>query len=284
MNKKTAAVNKKVLEALVNIGALNSLGVEIDEEDKVLYKNTKIEENKIYFDREQLKIFFKHYILETEKKSIPNYLIPKSNFKGKILNQFEMVEEDGGFVIPEDKLSLVEVDLTEEEKAKYKTRKKPKGEFKDLTKSVKISPFKKVLMTYANELDNIKEDKIANYINEFEALGYSFIEHPCQKYINKIYDKNNPKSTFKDIKDGSLCLTCGFINGIEEKLTKNKKTYYVVNLVTPVDIVQLQLWGNQYENLKDKIQLKKLIIVRGIKGYGRISVEAIEPVKVGSKK
>jgi hypothetical protein len=116
MNKKTAAVNKKVLEALVNIGALTSLGIEIDEEDKKLYKNTKIEENKIYFDREQLKMFFKYYILETDKKTIPNYFIPKSKFKGKILNQFEMViEEDGvetGIVIPENKLSLVEIDLT----------------------------------------------------------------------------------------------------------------------------------------------------------------------------
>ena len=34
----------------------------------------------------------------------------------------------------------------------------------------------------------VEEKPIENYINEIEVLGYSFIEHPCQKFINKIYD------------------------------------------------------------------------------------------------
>ena len=280
---KASAVNKGVLEALINIGALNNIGIEIEEEDKSFLNDDIIKNNKAYFNKDQLIFIYKKYVELSETKSIPNYAIPIKLIKGKILDSFSLFVEKNtnDIIVPEDKLELLEIKLSNEQKSLYKTRRKPKGLFKlSSNEDLKnMSIFRKIIRLYGDEILNIKEDYLNNYISEMEILGYSFIEHPCNKYIKKIYNQNDNKSTFNDMADNSMFMSCGIISGLEEKLTKNNKKYYLLTIITPVDTIKLQLWNNQYEQYKNIIKKNVLIKVLGTKGFNRMQVIKMEVIK-----
>ena len=143
----------------------------------------------------------------------------------------------------------------------------------------KLPIFRRIINLYQQEFISIEEKPIENYINEIEVLGYSFMEHPCQKFINKIYDQKDPKSTFESMNDNAIFMTCGVIKGLEEKLTKNNKKYYIITIISPVDIVKLSLWDNQYLIYKDMIKQNNIIKVLGTKKFGRLQVDKMGLIK-----
>ena len=281
--KKTSSVNKGTIEALSNIGAFLNLGINIEEDDVKYFDKSYIKDNKLYLNKEQYKLFFKKYFELSTTKSIPKYAIPTKIIKGKILNKFDLfVEKDiNAIIVPEDKLDLLELSLSEEDKIKYKTRKTAKGMFKlEVDNTInKLPIFRRIINLYHQEFIGIEEKPIENYINEIEVLGYSFMEHPCQKFINKIYDQKDPKSTFESMNDNAIFMTCGVIKGLEEKLTKNNKKYYIITIISPVDIVKLSLWDNQYLNYKDMIKQNNIIKVLGTKKFGRLQVDKMGLIK-----
>ena len=280
-NKKSNSVNKKVVQSLVNIGALENLSINIDDFNKIHFD--KVKDNKLYLDREQMKLFFKLYYELSEQKTIPNYLIPISLIKGKYLNDsnFDIVieKDSNSVVIPDNQLINLQITLSEVDKEKYKTKKRPKGSLVKNIGQNKLSKFEKILNLYYNEINAVSFNILDNYISETSILGYSFVEHPCNKFINKIYKQDDPQSTFNTMNNGEFFMTCGIINELEEKLTKNNKKFYLITLITPVDIVKLQLWDNQYKKYINIIKNNNIIKVSGTKGFGRVQVEKIGLIK-----
>jgi len=272
---KTSAVNKKVIEVLSKASAFSGLGIEINNISTSL-TNTNI----VYLNNEQLKLFF-DVLNETSKtKTIPKYAIPVDMIKGKILNSLQLfIEKDNTIIVPEDKLNIIDITLTENDKKKYKTRKTAKSAFTIPEQNNKLSIFEKALVYCENQLLNVKPNIIKSYIDEMKIVGYSFIEHPCIKYINKIYDPKNPTSTFNDMEE-TLFMVCGIINDIEEKLTKNNKKYYLITLITPVDTITMSLWENQYKQYENIIKQYNIIKSVGIKKFGRFNINKLAEIKL----
>ena len=280
-------VNKGVIDALFNVGAMEGLGIELESNDipNEYISNFNIQ-NKyidgiikefIYLNREQIVCWYNKYNEILNTKNPPNYEIPIVMIKGKYYDMYEIVEEkDGIIVIPENRLRDLEIKLTAEQMVEYRSRKKPKGEFLIIKEESKISNFRKVFVRHYNDLLKIKINYLDVYLRESKELGYSFLSHPLEDKIDKI-------DNFKDTEDGKEVKTAGIITEIIPKKSKNNKKYYHIMIKTPRENVKLIMWDNGeagYIKNKEIIKINTIILARGIKGYGGMSVENIKPLKI----
>lgn len=270
------ATNKKVCEALIKAGAFDELGIEIDEMymsfDLLEAIDIHVKDGLVMLNRKQLEVWYQLYLEANAPKSIPQFEIPLSKIKGKYIDMYDLVAEKDNSsvtVIPEPFLNAMELTVDDG----VKTRKKAKGKLKEIIESGKSNadPFTKPFIQNSKNIASIKIDKLKVYLEEVETNGFSFQEHPLQKFANKI-------THFKEAKDGDMCIEAGIILGMTQKTTSNNKPYYWLMLRTPVETIRITIWDNQYKKYKNIIKQHGLIAVKGIKGFGGMSMQELKPV------
>ena len=276
------AVNKKVIEALINIGAFHNVGIRIENNDisdeyieyfKIKHKNGS---NYLCLNRNQLALWYVKYNEIMSTKTVNKYVVPQSMIKGKFINKYELAfEKDGTIVIPEDKLELFELKV--EDVAAFKNNRKKASAFLTLDNETeqfkKANNFRKpIIMSYI-ELANVKENKLQSYVKEIEDLGFSFVQHPLQHCADSI-------KKLDDIEDGESIIIGGIITGMIERLTKTNKKFYWVMIKTPHETIRMTLWDNQFKQYHDNIKLYNVIKVKGVKGFGGISCEKLTNVNI----
>lgn len=275
------SVNKKVIEALINIGAFNNVGIHIEEEDipqdfiekfKIKYKNGL---KYVCFNRTQMSIWYKKYNEIMSTKSINKYAVPVSMIKGKYMERYLLAtEKDNTIIIPEDKLEIFDLKVSDVEA--YKNNRRKASAFLSLEdeseKIKKASNFRKPIILAYEELSFAEENNLEIYVKEIEDLGFSFVQHPLQHCADSI-------KKFNDIEDGDELITGGIIIEMIERMSKNNKKFYWVNIKTPHEILRITLWDNQFRQFHNDIKLFNVIKVKGIKGYGGISCNMLKSIK-----
>lgn len=89
-----------------------------------------------------------------------------------------------------------------------------------------------------NDIENFSNMELCNFEKEY----YSFyFHHPLQYYNRKYYIRDASKNGFID----------GIITNIKTKKTKNKKTYYVINIEDENDSIFVLFWQEQFLPYKD---------------------------------
>lgn len=274
-NSKTT--NKKVVESLINSGSFDDLGIEINksyvsDESLISMGFDLNSEGNIVLNKKQLQCWYKYYIEASSPKTIPNYEVNIGLIKNKYIDQYDLVEEkdSSNVVIPEIFLSMLELTVN----SGIKTRKKPKGILKTMLDEEKgtSDSFTKPFIKHGKEIASIKINQIDLYLEDIDLYSYSFIEHPLQKYANKI-------TVFGDAKDGDLCIEAGIITALIPRKTKNDKTFYWLMLRTPLETIKIQLWENQYKRYKNLIKQYALVAVKGTKGYGGIGLTEMKTLQ-----
>lgn len=276
------SVNKKVIEALINIGAFNETGIKVEIEDisneyldkfKFTYENGS---QYLCLNRNQLALWYTKYNEIIATKTVNKYVVPRNMIKGKFLDKYELAfEKDDTIVIPEDKLDLFELKVSDVEQ--FKNNRKKSSAFLNLDDDEnnfkKANNFRKPIIKYYKEISDVKENKLHSYVKEIDDLGFSFVPHPLQHCANSIKKLN-------DIEDGDSIIIGGIITEMVERLTKTNKKFYWVMIKTPHETVRMTLWDNQFKQHHNIIKLYNVIKVKGIKGYGGISCEKIAQVNI----
>lgn len=271
------ATNKKVVEALIESGTFDGLGVKVDEkyidESKIKSLGMDMREGLIYLNRNQLKRWFEIYVENNANKSISQYEVLISKIKQKYIDEYDMIVEKDNpsvVVVPENILSLIEMTVDDG----IKTRKRAKGLLKEKMELMKGTSdvFTKPFIKHDKEISSIKLDMLELYLSDINKNGFSFIEHPLQKYATKI-------TSFKDAKDGDMCIEAGIILGMMERKTSTGKTYYWMMIRTPFETIRVTVWSNALKRYKDIIKQYNLIAVKGKKGYGGMDIADLKQLK-----
>ena len=260
--------NKKVVEALISAGCMEGVPIEVPEQnilDNLKTLGYDVQGNLVYLNRKQQEKWHEYYIEFSSAKSIPNYEVEIIKIKNKYLDQYEFIPEKDNpnvVIIPEILLELF--DLTENDG--IKSRKKPKGQLKELLEEHKIqcSIYSKPFYKYANELSKITIDKLKLYLEEVNKNDFSFLPHPLTRYTDMI-------TTWKDAKDGEQCIEAGILTAATKRMTSNNKPYYWLILRTPKEQIRVTLWESQFRKYKKFMKQYELIAVKGIKGFGGMS-------------
>lgn len=274
--------NKKVWEALIKHGAFDGLGIEVEQHripeeyknsDKLKFELTCDENLKhcVVLNRKQLELWYEKVQEENSRKAPPNYLVPESLIPGKFLNnpEYELVpEKDGSYVVPEDKLELFKIDPS----MVQQTRKKPKGMFVK-NNIMNIPVFERALIFNIKEISDLQITNLDIYLEETSELGFSFLEHPLEKIADKL-------NVFENVPDGCPMITAGIIESMQKRFTKNNKPYYWITLKTPRDKVRVTVWDNQYKQHINLFTKHNLIAVKGVKGFGGITMEDVKEMKM----
>ena len=271
---------KSVVEAGIKIGAFEQLPLKISNEfisedikEKLNIKDNNDGTSNVFMSSSQQMIWYKYYLDCKAKKSVPNYAVPQNMIKGKFLTD-EVIVEDETVVIPETFLDKFE--LTTNEVEQYKTRKKPKGMFKDL-KQIVISAEERAFKMAVNDLINYKENKIDLYLSNMEDFELSFIQHPLEKASKLIPILN-------DVPEDAQLRTAGIIVDIIPKKTKNNKPYYHIMLQTPREKQKLTVWSNTFNQFKDILEKNHIVKVFGRKSFGGITVKEFQDAKSNYEK
>ena len=267
--------NKKVVEALITAGCMEDVPIEIEEQsilDNLVSLNYDVRGNLVYLNRKQQEKWFEYYLEFNSAKSIPNYEIEIMKIKNKYLDQYELVPEKDNpdvVIIPEILLPLFELS----ESDGIKSRKKPKGQLKELLEEHKVncSIYSKPFYKYANEISKIEVNKLQLYLEEVNKNEFSFLPHPLSRYTNMI-------TTWKDAKDGEECIEAGILTAATKRMTSNNKPYYWLILRTPKEQIRITLWQSQFNKYKKHMKQYNLIAIKGVKGYGGMSCTDLKPV------
>lgn len=268
--------NKKVVESLIESGAFDGMGIEINYDfitkDSLESMGLKIENDLLYLNRKQMVEWYQLYLDAGAPKTIPQYEIPISKIKNKYLQQYDLVTEKDKpnvVVIPSTFLPQMELTINDG----IKTRKRAKGKLKEMMDSGKIQsdPFTTPFVQYAQEIANIQISTLDLYLEEVNKNGFSFLPHPLQKYSKMI-------TNFKEAADGQLCTEAGIITGLVKRTTAKGKAYYWLMLRTPGEFVRITVWDTQYKKYKNVIKQYGLIAVRGVKGYGGMSLDDLKVI------
>ena len=269
------SVNKKVIEAAIKSGAMNNLPLEIEPSDipddyKAGFKFNN--PNEVLLTKNQLFKWYELYNDVISTKSIPNYAVPVDMIKNRYMQTYELAtENDQTIIVPEDKLSLF--DLNIDQVSGFRTRKRPKAFLKLVDETKKVDPFRKPFIFNSDTLSTIKESYLQNYLDQCEEFGFSFLQHPLENHMDKIM-------LYEDVPDGGLLVTAGIIVDIIERLTKNNKKYYWVLLKTPRDTVRMTFWDNQMKQHESVVKKFGLIAARGTKGFGGMNIDAIKKINL----
>lgn len=271
------ATNKKVIEALIEMGTFDGMGIKVDEQyvfqSQIETLGLEMRNGLIYLNRKQLFEWYKLFLEAGSPKPISQYEVLLSKIKNKYIELYELVPEKDNpniTIIPETFLHQMELNVD----SGTKTRKKAKGKLKRMMDEEKggADPFTKPFVKHAREISIEQINTMDIYLKQVDQNGFSFFEHPLQKYASKI-------TNFKEAKDGDLCIEAGIILGMIQKTTSNKKIYYWLMLRTPRETVRITVWDNVYKKHKNKIKQYGLIAVKGKKGYGGISLDDIKELK-----
>jgi DNA polymerase III alpha subunit len=264
--------NKKVVESLINAGAFDGMPLEV--EDNVI-SNLKtlgfiVQDKYVYLNRKQILEWHKTYIEMGAIKSVPNYEVSVSKIKNKYFDKYELTtEKDNNIIIPETLLSLFELAIDDG----IKSRKKPKGQLKEMVESEKIQadPYTKPFIQSGEEISKLEINKLKLYLEDVDKNEFSFLPHPLARFTNKI-------TNFKEAKDEDECIEAGIIVGMTERLTQTGKKYYWLMIRTPRETIRVTLWSNSYKKYKNLIKQFGLVAIRGKKGYGGMSCDDIKVV------
>lgn len=271
------ATNKKVIEALIDIGAFDDMGIKVDEQyvfqSQMETLGLDMRNGLIYLNRKQLFEWYKLFLEAGSPKPIAQYEVLLSKIKNRYIELYELVPEKDNpnvTIIPEIFLNQMELNVD----SGTKTRKKAKGKLKRMMDEEKggADPFTKPFVKHAKKISIEQINAMDVYLQQVDQNGFSFFEHPLQKYSSKI-------TSFKDAKDGDLCIEAGIILGMIQKTTSTNKIYYWLMLRTPKETVRINVWQNQYAKYKNIIKQYGLIAIKGKKGFGGISLEDIKPLK-----
>ena len=178
-------------------------------------------------------------------------------------------EDDGSIIIPETELD--KFGLSEDAVVEYKTRKKPKGIFKNMNISL-ASAEERAFKAVAVELNSVVENQINHYLNNMSDFAISFIPHPLEKASALI-------PLLNDVKDDAQVRTAGIIVDIIPKTTKTGKQYYSIVLQTPREKQKLTVWNNVYLKNQKILEINRIIKVYGKKGFGGITVKEFADAK-----
>lgn len=273
-NNNSKATNKKVVESLINAGAFDGMAIKIDNnyisESQLTSLGITADNDLVILNRKQLEYWYSLYLEANSPKAIANYEVSMSLIKNKYIDHYDLVPEKDNpnvVIIPEVFLSLLELTVD----SGVKTRKKPKGQFKEMLEAEKGSgdAYTKPFIKHSREIAILQINDIDLYLEEIDKRGFSFLEHPLQKYSSKITD-------FKNARDGDRCIEAGIITGMIPRKTKTQKTYYWLMLRTPKESIRVTIWDNTYKKYKNIIKQYGLIAVKGIKGYGGMSLDDIK--------
>ena len=276
-NKGGKGGGKAVVEAGIDIGAFENIALIvnqnlIDYEDIGTLTIKQHDENTVavYMNREQQEIWYKQYLECKSSKAVPNYAIPQDLIKGKYLEKFGddlIYEKDGTLVIPSPMLE--QFGFKEDVVLSYKTRKKPKGILKEEKAEIKLTKEEIAFEKAYDDIVNLKENKISQYLKEMEKFALTFIPHPLEDKL-----KNLPP--FDSIPDGRITRTAGIITNIINRQTKKGKDFKNVVIQTPRETIRLTVWDNIYQRNKKEIFVNAIVKVTGRKGFGGITVDTID--------
>lgn len=272
-----SALNKGVLTALIKSGCFENMGFAIESSDILEQYQDKfvVKGDSVYLDKEKM---CKWYDLINElnaRKPVQNFLVPNVMIKGKYFDQYEIIQEkdSDAVVIPEDRLKDIGLKL-EQLPDKNTTRKKSKGSFEKAIDPLKsVNSFRKALILHQDVLSQIETTDIDRYLKECEEFGFSFIPHPLEKKANDIH-------IYDDVEDGKFLLTAGIIMNIEQRKTSKGKPYYWLIIRTPRDTVRVTVWQNQMDSYKKMLFKNNIVLVRGVKGFGGMSLEEIKQISI----
>jgi DNA polymerase III alpha subunit len=276
-NKGGKGGGKAVVEAGIDIGAFENIALIvnqnlIDYEDIGTLTIKQHDENTVavYMNREQQELWYKQYLECKSSKAVPNYAIPQDLIKGKYLEEFGddlIYEKDGTLVIPSPMLE--QFGFKEDAVLSYKTRKKPKGILKEEKAEIKLTKEEIAFEKAYDDIVNLKENKISQYLKEMEKFALTFIPHPLEDKL-----KNLPP--FDSIPDGKITRTAGIITNIINRQTKKGKDFKNVVIQTPRETIRLTVWDNIYQRNKKEIFVNAIVKVTGRKGFGGITVDTID--------
>ena len=270
------SVNKRVIESLISVDAFRDLGIKIEANDipDVFKDRFNIQNSSngliVKLQRNQIKYWYEKVIEASSVKTINKYSVPRELIKGKYFEIYELAfEKDNTIVIPEDKLTLFELSLEQVEQ--YKNNRRTPKAFLKLTDNdeIKATPFRKPFIMFSQQISEIVENKLLTYLNEVENLGYSFLPHPLEQFMHKI-------NSFDEAEDGDEITTAGIVKEIIERQTKTRKKYYWMIIQTPRENVRITLWDDQFKRYHSMVKLHNVIVVRGVKGYGGLSCNAMK--------
>lgn len=275
-----SSVNKGVIEAVINIGALENIPIEIREDDigkenveKFNHEKTIGDKVNIYLNRNQQLMWYEQYLEINTKKTIPNYLIDVKSIKGKYFDNFEegeLIYDDGNFlVVPATQLE--EFGLVEENILELKTRKRPKGILKAEKKEQKISNFRKAFKLCVDNLSSLKQDNIKNYLKEIEMFEISFIDHPLESISDKIKE-------MADVEDGNQTTVAGIVVEIINRQTKKGKDFKNIIIQTPREKVRITMWQNNFEKYQNMLVISNIVMMRGVKGFGGVTSDYVKQI------
>lgn len=277
------AVNKKVNEAVIRVGAFEGLGINVEASDVENYLGNQLPISEIddgqkvaLLNRTQLWHWYEKVNEINAVKSISSYAIPVIMIKGKYFDNYQLEIEKGEnvVVVPEDKLSMLGLKLEDIEM--YKTRKRPKGFLKSATSEdvlKKIPVFRRSLIMNVQELNNIQEAYLDIYLKEVEEFGYSFLSHPLEKHLDKI-------NAYDSVEDGYMMVTAGIVTSLVERKTKTGSKYYWLTLQTPREKVRVTLWDKQYKQYAQIVQKHTLLVAKGTKGFGGMNCELLKVINI----
>lgn len=268
------SVNKKVIEALINSGCFNGCGIEIKDGDinSDIIDKFNIDNNILYLNREQLKIWYSRVNELNSKKTVNRYVVPKELLKQKYLDIYELsIEGDGTIVIPEN--CLHQFDLKVEDVEQYKNNRKKVNAFFAIEDNLKDIPvFRRSIIELQDQLANISENLMDIYVEEVETLGYSFIQHPLEKHMDKI-------NILADKEDGERVVVAGILTNIEKRKTKTNKDFYTLSLLSPRELVRITMWDSTYNKCMNFIKKGNQLLIAGNKGFGGMTAQDVKLVK-----
>ena len=268
------AVNKKIIETLINNDCLE--GLPIIFEDKTLTEENKLfNREPIYLGRGELFCWFEFYYDYKNQKAEKNYLLDKFQLPKYIQEDRQLFfEKDNTIVVPFSKLNEFGIYGTNNDKSfndedlkkLIPTRKKAKGKLQKVQENNKITPLLKPFINNEHSIINSKLTNLRMYANDIINNDcVSFRYHPMAG--GKItYTKQVPAST--------VCNIGGVITSITpfDYARKNEQGeiqeivhLYHVNIVTPYEIITQTFNSQTYKKYEKNFIIGNYIYYSGVK-------------------
>lgn len=270
-----AGKNKKVVQTLIKFGTFDGLRVEVNynclNTGKLEEQGINFNENGILLNRKQLMKWYECYLEYKSQTKMPCYDVPATMIKNKYIEKYQLKQESSGtYTIPITMLSMMEI----KEDSVKKSRRIPKGLLKEIVQNTTAwaDPMTRPFTNNLQDISKLLIDNKQIYLEEMEENEFSFVEHPLNQFVTGM-------TNFKEAKDGELCIEAGIMTFLEKRKSKNNKDYYWLTIRTPRESVRITLWNNQFEKYKSFIKKNALVKVKGVKGYGGMGCEIMQPLK-----
>ena len=243
------AINKKVIEALINSDAFNNTPIIFD--DPLLTNTSLANKEPIYLDRGQLQKWYTLFYESKSTKAEKNYVISKDALPLKVIEDSTLIfNKDNTLTIPQSRLEEFNLTVNDSRLTVSKTR--PKGRL--ALAQVKVPPFYTPFINHWDDIINSEKNYCQAYIDDIKNNDYSLLDFPYPYYYNP--EKPGQKDIIKNI-------VIGLIQEVKELISKNGRIYYRIELITREKRISQLLLQNEYVSSRQYLQPWKFIIYSG---------------------